>query len=481
MCEYIGYFIIMDPFNAVANSTPDLSVLYLQSLAAVRQRALILSHPDCLKNFNVDESKLGSIADFIISLIARDYGGSISNIPPHSRWRHLDAGNVSRINPLVENWKSEITSNSTFDDLEPVRKVIDLFVVSVLLDAGSGDHWKFIPTSENGKVYTRSEGLAVASIDLFNSGALSSVNGLIQADGLGLKGLSVDAFSKYFQVSSSNPLVGTEGRVTLLNRLGSLLTGTLENSSAIPKYFLPPNHILDKNPSAPARIGYLVDYLLSQSKIINNVKSVSVTSIWEVLMLGLSLIWPSAPTKLNGKSLGDVWPSKALAAVVEKYGQTDPTIAGPLVPEARNLSAFHKLSQWIAYSLIEPLETFLSIKITDVDLLTGLPEYRNGGLFVDFGVLTLKPEVLKNAKKNPITKSPIFKPSDDVIVEWRSLTISLIDKLAEIVRKRLNAPDLPLAKILEAGTWKAGREIAAKLRSDTKGPPIEIESDGTVF
>ncbi len=35
--------------------------------------------------------------------------------------------------------------------------------------------------------------------------------------------------------------------------------------------------------------------------------------------------------------------------------------------------------------------------------------------------------------------------------------------------------------LFNLGTWKAGREIAAKLRPDTKGPPIEVISDGTVF
>ena len=54
--------------------------------------------------------------------------------------------------------------------------------------------------------------------------------------------------------------------------------------------------------------------------------------------------------------------------------------------------------------------------------------------------------------------------------------------MAEQVRQRLGLTEeqLPLVKVLEAGTWKAGREIAAKLRK-TKGPPLNIISDGTVF
>ena len=37
-----------------------------------------------------------------------------------------------------------------------------------------------------------------------------------------------------------------------------------------------------------------------------------------------------------------------------------------------------------------------------------------------------------------------------------------------------------LVKVLEAGTWFAGRALAAERRSGG-GPPITVESDGTVF
>ena len=38
----------------------------------------------------------------------------------------------------------------------------------------------------------------------------------------------------------------------------------------------------------------------------------------------------------------------------------------------------------------------------------------------------------------------------------------------------------PLAKVLEGGTWQAGREIAREKRADAT-PPIRIQSDGTLF
>jgi len=69
-----------------------------------------------------------------------------------------------------------------------------------------------------------------------------------------------------------------------------------------------------------------------------------------------------------------------------------------------------------------------------------------------------------------------------LIVEWRALTVALLDRLASAIRAELktDAATLPLAKILEGGTWAAGRAIAQKRRADGS-PPIKVVSDGTVF
>lgn len=131
----------------------------------------------------------------------------------------------------------------------------------------------------------------------------------------------------------------------------------------------------------------------------------------------------------------------------------------------------------LSHCLQEPLSLF-GIRFSGTEVLTGLAEYRNGGLFVDFGVLQLKESHMP--KEDDV---PRFHVHDQVIVEWRALTVALLDIVGERVRSKLNMTesDLPLVKVLEAGTWKAGREIARKLRPKTRGPPIEIISDGTVF
>ena len=132
---------------------------------------------------------------------------------------------------------------------------------------------------------------------------------------------------------------------------------------------------------------------------------------------------------------------------------------------------FHKLSQWLAYSLLEPFE-WAGVTVTGLDALTGLPEYRNGGLLLDSGVLAPKDAALLNRT---------WQVGDEFIVEWRALTVALLDELAPRVRNILGKTEteMPLACVLEGGTWAAGRVLAQQLRGGL--PPIDLASDATVF
>ncbi|WP_341703944.1 DUF1688 family protein, partial [Ferrovibrio sp.] len=136
------------------------------------------------------------------------------------------------------------------------------------------------------------------------------------------------------------------------------------------------------------------------------------------------------------------------------------------------LVPFHKLSQWLTYSLVEIFED-AGIAVTGLDDLTGLPEYRNGGLFIDLGVLSVRHDALKKFA---------IPVEDEAVVEWRALTLALLDRIADPVRERLGktAAEMPLARILEGGTWAAGRKIAREKR-EGGGPPLTVVSDGTVF
>lgn len=142
-----------------------------------------------------------------------------------------------------------------------------------------------------------------------------------------------------------------------------------------------------------------------------------------------------------------------------------------------------------------PMQKLAHIHFVGVELMTGLPEYRNGGLLVDTGLLTLKEEDAKrgieqyhmNATRQGqpnMEVVPLFTADDDVIVEWRAVTVGFLDELLAEVNRLLGLTGenkLSLAQMLEAGTWKGGREIAEVSRPNTKEPPIMILSDGTVF
>ena len=147
----------------------------------------------------------------------RDYAPDYHSIPAHGRWQHFEVGGRPRVDQLLAQWPL------TVDNQERTRRLIDLFLVSVLLDAGAGTKWTY-KSKENGGTYRRSEGLAVASLEMFKVGSFSSdSNQPFQVDSSGLKRMTVEDLAKGFQVSESNPLDGLEGRAALLSRLGQAL------------------------------------------------------------------------------------------------------------------------------------------------------------------------------------------------------------------------------------------------------------------
>lgn len=332
-----------------------------------------------------------------------------------------------------------------------------------MLDAGAGTKWQYKST-ENGKIFRRSEGLAVASLEMFKMGLFSSnPDQPCQVDSKGLKRLTVEHMVVGFQVTSQNPIEGLEGRTNLLVRLGDAL--------------------LNRDIFGPdARAGNMLDHILSHPTTkLTAVPVVALPTLWTALMDGLSPIWPSTRTQINGVSLGDAWPCSSMPS-------------NPASPW-ESIVPFHKLTQWLTYSLMVPMQKLAGIHFVGAELLTGLPEYRNGGLLMDTGLLTLKPcdtkrglaQYQQNAARQGqpnMEVVPMFYPGDDVIVEWRAVTVGFLDMLLDEVNTLLGLvgnTKLSLAQMLEAGTWKGGREIAELSRPNTKEPPIMILSDGTVF
>lgn len=398
------------------------AIAWLRTPEAIRERCghiFAAAEQDRLRHFAYRPERLAGLAQFVATVIRAAY--PTLDIPYHARWRHFAVGGRDR-------WQALAARLGSASRAEIGRIRFDLAVTSVLLDAGAGPTWRYRePVS--GEVYQRSEGLAVASFDLFAAGAFSSApDQPLCADAAGLERITVDRLAAGFQVTDQNPLVGLSGRAELLRRLGAALR-------ASPDLF----------GTSPPRIGGLFDALAARGPV-------AAPEILAALLRGFATIWPGR-IELGGVNLGDVWRHPAA-------GGTGPT-AG-LVP-------FHKLSQWLAYSLVEPLED-AGVAVTDIERLTGLPEYRNGGLFIDGGVLVPKHDAVLTGR---------HAVDSEIVVEWRALTVALLDRIAPLIGRELGR-DLPLAKVLEGGTWAAGRRLAAERRPGGT-PPIAVDSDGTVF
>ena len=91
------------------------------------------------------------------------------------------------------------------------------------------------------------------------------------------------------------------------------------------------------------------------------------------------------------------------------------------------------------------------------------------------GVIETQGKLVKDLYDHGVT----LVPGSGSPNPWIFPGVALIDELAPRVRIHLGAPEMPLACILEGGTWAAGRKLAEELRDGT--PPFAIDSDGTVF
>ncbi len=365
--------------------------------------------------FRLDESRLEMVAKHVVDSIHQKY--PTIDIPLHSRWRHFEiegTDSLQRFNNLTAECST----------MELARTGFDLIVPSVLLDAGAGPSWRFRTSS--GALLSRSEGLAIASLEMFLSGSFSSdPSQPLRTDASALVELNLVDFAEGMQSSEDNPLIGLNNRLLLLQQLGRVIQ---RESKIFPT----------------GRLSDLADHLINTSTT-----EVSATYILSTILRLLGPMWPQRIV-VSGINLGDAW----------RYS--------PPNENSETVVPFHKLSQWLTYSIAETL--LRSGKaVCDIEKLTGLAEYRNGGLFIDSGVLELRQEFAK----------PSYSIENRTIIEWRALTVYLLDRIAERVSSLLGR-ELSLPRVLEGGTWHVGRELAYE-RSPTGESPLHINTDGTVF
>ena len=428
--------------NAAAEAAVHEAVRVLRAPATIRERcAAVAAHVAAGESahFTLDTDRLPAVAQRVATL-TRSRHPDLTAIPPHSRWRHFEAGGVDR--KAVLDARLGVRSAAAV-----ARARIELTLVSVLLDAGAGAEWRYLEAG-TGQSFARSEGLGVATFHAFMAGRFSSDPGdPCRVDAKALLALDAAALADIFQVRSDNPVVGLDGRAALLRRLGEALRERPDTFTADGR----PGHLFD----ALTHHRHAPELQHHHPRPGAHHHAVSAARILEALLDAFSGIWPSGQS-LHGQPLGDVWPHTAAGGTGLSAGW---------VP-------FHKLSQWLTYSLIEPFE-WAGVHVEGADALTGLPEYRNGGLFLDAGVIVAR---------DPAAADRVRTPADADVIEWRALTVHLLDALAPLVRAELGmtAEALPMARILEGGTWAAGRQIAAERRPGG-APPWTITSDGTVF
>jgi hypothetical protein len=408
--------------SSADGATPELSAL--QSAAGVRAAATRVYDyvaSGGSDHFTLNLTRLNAVVELVLDVTHSCYPDAAA-IPFHSRLGHFDAGGVARLGRLEERLKTQPTTTRR-------RCLADLVITSVLLDAGAGAQWRY-DEPHTGQHIARSEGLAVASYWWFASGGLSNdpTADVPRADARRLANISQHELVEAFQVNEDNPLVGVAGRVELLQRLGAELTHDVRFQTRGEGKERRPCDVLNVVPMLQGRV--------------------RANDVLDAVLQGFGSVWPGRET-LHGVNLGDVWTHSKLGRI-----------------------PFHKLSQWLTYSLCDVLQR-TGVDVVQLDALTGLAEYRNGGLFLDLGVITPRDAMLT---------SRAHAVGSDVVIEWRALTVALLDATAKLLRQRLSmtSEQLPLVKVLEGGTWRAGRKVAMERRSDAS-PPLQLISDGTVF
>jgi hypothetical protein len=434
----------------------------LQSLEAIRSRSqkiFELAKKNQTVHFQLHLENLPSCTKYVMDVTRNGYG-SFENVPYHSRWRHFDSNKITK---MRSEWHCS--------EKEKIRRLIDLVTVSVFMDAGAGSSWKYYDSE--GCLQTRSEGLAIATFEMFQEGIFSSDPAIPhRVNAHGIRQITLKQFAKALQVSENNPIVGLENRFDLLQRIANCLSTCTEYFG---REVTRPGHILDYliSHATPINIDHSAaasNPRLGESKHEESIDSpstpktitgrnqpsrryrINMKHLWHAVIVGFQKLW--TPQDLRRGDIGIYSPLK----IIGEQGSD-------LVP-------FHKLSQWLVYSLIEPLEEF-GFEFEDMELLTALAEYRNGGLLIDAQVLT---------PRSPQLTQLVLDVGCEAIVEWRALTICCIDLIWEQIcaELKLSKKQLPLSKVLQGGTWNAGRLIAAENRHN-RTAPLQVRSDGTIF
>ncbi|MEO8249205.1 MAG: DUF1688 family protein [Burkholderiales bacterium] len=423
----------MPPTVVTVDSDHARAIALLRSASEVRARShalLARARAHQSRWFRINDGAMDNTAELVSEVTQVRFPDL--NVPPHSCWRQLGAGAIDRA-ALLDQRLADVSAD------ERARAQIDLAFVCVLLDAGAGPDWSFRErdrTHATEHAFLRSDGLVIATFHAFKNGLFSSDPARpLRVDSAALALITAERLGAAFQAREGNRLAGLEARVALLHRLSRALTARTDVFSGAGAN------------EGSARPGNLYDFVGAGLPV-------TAPMLLDVLLDALAPLSPTG-NLLAGIPLGDCWRHDA----VRGAGASD------------GFMPLHSQMQWLVLSLIEPFE-WAGVKVAEAGALTGPAEHRNGGLFLDAGVLRpIKPRFAEQA----------WRVGDEFIVEWRALTVALLDELAPLVRERLGLPEarFELPRLLEGGTRAAGRVLAKRLRAGL--PPVRIVNDGTAL
>jgi len=405
------------------------AALSLLTAEAVRVRAQVLlekARAGALEYTSVDLSKLGPAADRAISAAEKSFPDG--QFPPYSIWRNLEAGGVDR-------WGMLAGARGFSGPEEMARSAFDLAIITALLGDLDAENWTY-DEIVTGQSYDGRDGLAVAALNLFAAGAFSAEPGdPMRVDAHALIRLVPEELSADLTASDGKPLPDGEHRFRRLVKLGEAIG-------------LRPDLFSDGKITRP---GLLFDRLTAAG----NDSAVQMHAVLDKIQDGLGPIWPDA-NKIGDVALGDTEVHPALASG----------------DETSMFLPLHAVSQFLAFSLIEPL-AWAGYGCDGFDRLAGIADRTQCAFMLDGGLISISDEALF---AEPVLSEHV------AVAELRGLTVALLDTLVREIRNRLEVgqEELPLVCLMEAGTKGAGLEIALEKRGNFAFP-LRILSDSTVF
>ena len=402
--------------------------LSLLTSEAVRTRAhalLALGLRDELLHFRIDLDRLETAADLVAETTRAAYPSL--EVPLHSRWRHFEFQGVDRWAALAgaRSWSVE----------EAARAAFDLAIVSVLLDAGAGTRWTYHDRM-SGATVGRSEGLALATLTMFEDGAFSAdPSDPLRVDACRAARSSGEKFRRGLQINDANPLVGVEGRISQLRRLGQVVA---EHPEIFGQHDKPrPGGLYDALAAGFERADHpgAGDPFGTASPFDANLAIAPDACGRSV---GRLLAAPAAADKGYDRWLGAVAQASAVACLFADRAAA----MGRLRRDRR------RRPHWPC----------------------GIPQWR----------------AVRGHGRSQLARSRRCdaRSRRGIAAGGR---MARADRRAARRAGRQSTPSaefgcaaFPLAKLLQGGTWAAGRALAGKLRADGS-PPIRVISDGSVF